>query len=217
MRDIGVPRRLCARIPSHWMDRGTRCFGGALRPVADCSDPPAEGEPDDLSWLQRLRLCVAAQDPAIRDRCDIGLSEILQTPEAHLRDNIVKAGLMKGYAHRGEFLKHKFVVDIDGNSNSWSGLFLTLYGGVLCVESRVVGRISPVVLRLARSPGSIMFLIEGISAILPKSRLGPPQRPRGRTIARRGRELAVCITLEDALEVSARNLHVWLARRSAAG
>ena len=112
-----VPRRLRARIPRLEGSARQRVLAGRY------DRSPIEGSACGRR-ARRLELASAAspvrraQDLAVRERCDIGLSEILQTPEGHLRESIVRAGLMKAYAHRGEFLKHKFIVDIDGNSNS---------------------------------------------------------------------------------------------------
>ena len=133
-----------------------------------------------------------------------------------MRDNIVKAGLMKGYAHRGEYLKHKFVVDIDGNSNSWSGLFLALYGGacVLKVESLEGYRqwyydsLQPW-LNYVPVAGDLSDFAEKVDWVQRNDR-------EAEEIARRGNELAARISLENALETSARNLRVWLAGKSAA-
>jgi hypothetical protein len=130
-------REACARNPVAWIDRGDKVFWRGASTGRRLNEPPAEGEDDDFCCLQRLRLCVAAKNPAVIDRCDIGLSQIVQISQPHLRKRILKAPLVKGFAPREQFAKQKFVVDIDGNSNAWSGLFLALHGGscVLKVES----------------------------------------------------------------------------------
>ena len=55
-----------ARVPAAWVDRGAKVFWRGATTGWLLKDAPKEGEADDLSWLQRLRLCVAAKDP--RDR-----------------------------------------------------------------------------------------------------------------------------------------------------
>ena len=47
-----------ARESVAWRDRRENVFWRGATTGRRLKDPPAEGEPDDLSWLQRLRRCV---------------------------------------------------------------------------------------------------------------------------------------------------------------
>jgi hypothetical protein len=88
------------------------------------------------NWLQRLRLCQAAADSQHADYMDIGISSIVQLDqerEAAVRES----GLMRAPINAGDFGHFRYAVDIDGNTNAWSGLFTKLLMGccVLKVES----------------------------------------------------------------------------------
>jgi hypothetical protein len=205
-----------ARHRVAWIDRGDKVFWRGASSGRRLHEPPARGEADDLSWLQRLRLCVAAKDPAVAERCDIGLSQIVQAPEPHLRDSILDAGLVKGFVPRAQFVRQKFVVDIDGNSNAWSGLFLALYGGS-CV------------LKVGSCEGYRQWYYDSLQpwrnyVPIQKDLSDFPEKVdwvrrndrKAEQIAKRGQELAERITLENAIDVSARNLKAWLMRKCVA-
>jgi Glycosyl transferase family 90 len=206
-------RDACARDPVAWIDRGDKVFWRGASTGRRLVEPPAEGERDDLSWLQRLRLCIAAKDPAVIDRCDIGLSRIVQIAEPHLRDNILKAGLVKGFAPRERFVKQKFVVDIDGNSNAWAGLFLALYGGSCVLKVGSFGGYRQWYYDLLQPWRNYVPIQKDLGDFQEKVDWVRRNDREAEQIAKRGQELARRITLENAIEVSSRNLMTWLTRK----
>jgi Glycosyl transferase family 90 len=77
--------------------------------------------------LPRIRLCqLALKNPKV---LDAGISNVVQTWHESDRGQIEAAGLVRGPVPEEEFLKFKYQIDIDGNSNSWPGLYQRLLTG----------------------------------------------------------------------------------------
>ena len=91
-----------------------------------------------LDDLPRYRMCkLAAQLGA---RADVGLTGLVQISnpeeEALIRDRVAREGLLKPFVPMTEMARHRFILDIDGNSNSWNFMQkLRLGCCVLRVES----------------------------------------------------------------------------------
>jgi hypothetical protein len=89
------------------------------------------------SWksLPRVQLAEISREHA--GLIDAKLSTVVQTLSPAETEEIRLSGLVAGPAAQEEFLKYKYQIDIDGNSNSWPGLIQKLLTGspVLKVES----------------------------------------------------------------------------------
>lgn len=89
------------------------------------------GQPSDASigWrsLPRIRLCEIGREHS--DIIDAGITSIAQMPSVQVEEEIRKSGLMRGFIPAKDFNKFKYQIDIDGNSNSWPGLFQKLLTG----------------------------------------------------------------------------------------
>ncbi len=118
------------RVP--WADRKAAVFWRGGTTGVRRFDPPDEGKPDDFRWLQRLWLCKVARGSVHRNMCDIAISNIVQIHEEHLVARLRSENLMGDYVQRAEIGKFQGIIDIDGNSNAWSGLFTALLSGA-CV------------------------------------------------------------------------------------
>ncbi|MDR3438058.1 glycosyl transferase family 90 [Telmatospirillum sp.] len=81
---------------------------------------PAPGDPPSWGWLPRLQLCAASRQSRHADHLDIGVSEIGQLGAPHLQEAVRQAGLQRPGVAKREFLEYRYLVDIDGFSNSWS-------------------------------------------------------------------------------------------------
>lgn len=119
-------REVCANHLPPWAERSQRVFWRGTTTGRRRHDPPGADEPDDFSWLQRLTLCRLAAQPGLSELCDIGISSFAQVNEPWLVERIRQAGLAREQVSRDAFLQHRVVIDIDGNSNAWSGLFCSL-------------------------------------------------------------------------------------------
>jgi hypothetical protein len=79
---------------------------------------------DDLTgWrtLPRVRLCEIGREHP--DVIDAGLSRITQMITTESEVEIGASGLVSDFVPATQFDKFKYQIDIDGNSNSWTGLF----------------------------------------------------------------------------------------------
>ena len=91
------------------------------------------GIPEDrtVGWrsLPRIRLCQIARSPSSRAMIDAGITAITQIADPGAADELREAGLMAPHLAAGQFNRYKYQIDIDGNTNSWPGLFYKLLTG----------------------------------------------------------------------------------------
>ena len=89
------------------------------------------GRPRDasLGWrsLPRIELCEISQ--AHPDILDAGISHAGQIPGNNAEQEIRIAGLIRSFVSAIDFSTFKYHIDIDGNTNSWPGLFQKLLTG----------------------------------------------------------------------------------------
>ena len=80
-------------------------------------------------WLPRLHLCDIARQSSFSDYIDIGITNITQVNGEVVHDTIVNSGFMSRPEPELDFLKYRYLIDIDGNANAWSGLFRAMLMG----------------------------------------------------------------------------------------
>ena len=114
------------RTPTlYW--RGSLTGNSARYPLARWQDIP------------RIALCLQARRSPLAASYDCGLSgDHIQLRDRAALPDIEAAGLFKPRVGLQAFMAHRFLIDIDGNSASWAGLFTKLVMGstVLKVESK---------------------------------------------------------------------------------
>jgi hypothetical protein len=81
---------------------------------------------DDMSWLARGEFCSRARCSSIASHIDVGLVGWVQIPDPEMLQVLQKSGLNADFVPKEKFAQYKYVFDIDGNSNSWPGLFTSL-------------------------------------------------------------------------------------------
>lgn len=86
--------------------------------------------------LQRIKLCELASNAENQALFDVGLSSIVQLNKS-AENEIKTLGYLKDHKSIRIIHSFKYLIDVDGNSNAWSSLFLKLLSGsvVLKVES----------------------------------------------------------------------------------
>ena len=83
----------------------------------------------EWAWHQRLHLCAVGQLPEVAGLMDVGIVGYGTFTDPALRSRINQHGFVKPAIPKTEFAKFKFVIDVDGFSNAWSGLFTALLTG----------------------------------------------------------------------------------------
>ena len=95
-------------------------------------------QPADLNALPRYRLCALLA--GLGAAGDAGIIDIVQAADADaadaIRARLDREGLLRPYVAMAEMARHRHVLDIDGNSNSWNFMMkLRLGSCVLRVDS----------------------------------------------------------------------------------
>jgi len=129
-RGYAHTRRVMAEKRVSWQERKAVAFWrGATTGVPSV--------PGDWRTLERVRLCELARRYEHTGLVDIGLSAVKQFSNPATLQQIQESGLMRGFVPWETWSEYKYLVEIDGNCNSWSNLFQRLLTGspVLRVES----------------------------------------------------------------------------------
>jgi hypothetical protein len=82
------------------------------------------------SWnsIPRIQLCEICNKEDVRSFFDVGLSGLAQIPNYEI-NRVANSDLMRDYFPMLSSDQYKYQIDIDGNSNAWSGLFQKLLSG----------------------------------------------------------------------------------------
>jgi hypothetical protein len=170
--------------------------------------------PGNWRALDRVRLCgVAATRP---DLFDVGLGGLVQvTPgdAAAIRDS----GYLRPPAPAADFILYRYQIDIDGNSNSWSGLFIKLLTGnpVLKVESAegfrqwYYDRLIPWVNFVPVAP-DMSDLVEKVEWLIAHD-------SEAQRIGAAGRALALSMTVDEELRLARETVAAAMSAMDAAG
>ncbi len=146
---------------------------------------------------RRIRLCNLAKEYNDRQFIDAKITRLTPTKERGVKQLIRNANLVDNYIPTSEFIKYKYVIDIDGNSNSWPGLFTKLLTGscVLKIESPWMqwyyNSLKPWV-NYVPVKTDLSDLIEKISWCRQND-------DKAREIGANGRELALSLTMETEI------------------
>jgi hypothetical protein len=98
---------------------------GSTHGVGTITKPDLSSDDPDL--IARVRLCVALRDTPL---VDAKLFRVTQSDNVALdTERLARAGILGDYLSPLTWHGLKFAIDIDGNSNSWSTLFLRLLMG----------------------------------------------------------------------------------------
>ncbi len=128
---------LTAQISASWLPWGRReakvFWRGSTTGIAG-RVPPAHSF--NWKWLPRLNLCWVASQSLFADRLDIGITQLAQM-DAHgwrVKNDIIQSGLMRSAVSRLDFMRYRYLVDIDGNANAWDGLFGAMLMGACILK-----------------------------------------------------------------------------------
>jgi len=83
---------------------------------------------DSLCSIQRISLCQICLSSPYSQLYDVGLSGIVQMADEQ-REQILSLNIIKNFVDAKEWINYKYLIDIDGNTNSWAGFFQRLLSG----------------------------------------------------------------------------------------
>ena len=165
---------------------------------------------EKLESLPRYRLCAAAKSLGVA--ADVGIFSVVQAATPDDRDKIssklLAEEVMKPFVALEGMAANKFIVDIDGNANSWNFLAkLRLGACILKVESSWIQLLEQKVVAWQH----FVPVKADLSDFLPKVEWCLSNDDATREIASNGRELALSITYDEEFCAAAKVLHSALA------
>ncbi len=146
---------------------------------------------------RRIHLCQVAKKYDDEQFIDAKITRLTPTKEPGVKKLIRNANLVDSYIPTIEFIKYKYVIDIDGNSNSWPGLFTKLLTGscVLKVESPwrqwYYSSLKPWV--------NYVPIKNDLSDLIDKIKWCRENDDQARVIGENGRKLALSMTMETEI------------------
>ena len=119
-------RTLAANRKTLWVERSDQLvWRGATTGQGEIT--AARMSSDNPALILRTRACLLLKH---LPECDGQFSKIAQSQQPELdRNRLAAEGLMGDYIEPATWLDHKFVLIVDGNTNSWHGLFTRLLFG----------------------------------------------------------------------------------------
>jgi hypothetical protein len=155
------------------------------------------------SWaaLPRIQLANAVRESGAL--FDVGISKISQIQDETAREEIKTAGLLKKYVSSHLQQKWKYLVDIDGNSNAWSGLFEKLLTGSTVLKITSPHRYRQWYYHKMVAWEHYVPVASDFNDLESKVRLLEKKDGLAERIGEAGRILAESLTFESQLEVGA--------------
>jgi hypothetical protein len=133
--DYSALRSYTAQNARAWKDRKDVVFWRGTTTGRRLYAPPAT-DVSDWKWLPRLQLCWTARQSPFVARLDIAVSEMAQIEDPTLQEAIRQTGMLRPAVPKSEFLEYRYLIDIDGYSNSWSLVEKLIIGAtILKVDS----------------------------------------------------------------------------------
>lgn len=83
----------------------------------------------DWSWHQRLHLCAVARQEEFKSLMDVGVVNYDTLPKGDLHAKMDSLEFKRPGILKSTFACFKYIIDVDGFSNSWPGLFSALLAG----------------------------------------------------------------------------------------
>ena len=183
-----------ASNPVEWQARKPVCFwrGGTTGQMTNRS----------IGWrtLPRIKLCeLALSSP---DLMDFGITSIGQMPDANYIREIELSGLTKLFVPPADFINYKYHVDIDGNTNSWPGLFQKLLTGSVVLKVESSGKYRQWYYDRLVPWRNFVPVSSDMSDLIERLKWLKSNDDKARAIGAEGKKLAESLTYEGEIEAS---------------
>lgn len=150
-----------------------------------------------ISEMPRARLCQIAK-AARHDWLDIGMVDIFDVSESDAAQ-LRSLDLIKERVHWKQLYKYRFHIDIDGNANSYAGLFLKLLSGGVVLKVASPNHYTQWYYHRLKPWKNFVPVRSDLSDLLEVAAYCRDHNDLARSIAFRGRQLALSMTYEKEL------------------
>lgn len=162
-------------------------------------------------WRANRRIALACLSKDCNDlsMLDAGISKLVQVADELLRKEIMNAGVVKDEVPPYHFFCYKYLVEIDGNSCTWSSFFwkLASYSLMLKVESDKVQWFSS----LFRPQIHYLPVKSDLTDLLDIVSWARKNDEESRSIAERAAQCVRCVTIEDARDYAQATISALLS------
>jgi hypothetical protein len=161
------------------------------------------GHPNGPDWrtLPRVKLCLAAAERP--DLFDVGITRVVQLDhEPRAAETLKSEGLMRPYVEPENFGNFKYQIDIDGNSNAWSGLFKKLLTGSPVLKVASPGHYRQWYYDLLKPFVNYVPVQSDMSDLTEKLLWLRANDDKAKIIGDSGRKLALSLTYEKEIETA---------------
>jgi Glycosyl transferase family 90 len=166
------------------------------------------GQPTDRvsGWrsLPRIRLCMIGRDNP--NLIDAGITHISQMSDARSELEIRDSGLMLSFVPAEETRRYKYQIDIDGNTNSWPGLFRKLLTGSPVVKVASPGGFRQWYYDRLRPWVNFVPVLADMSDLIDKLVWLHAHDESARRIGENGQTLAMSLSYEEQLMAAGRTV-----------
>lgn len=166
----------------------------------------------DWRDLPRLRLCALTNEKENLLPYDVGITHIVQIGTPDEINEIKNTGWIKKHVSQFHFADYQFSIDIDGNSNSWPGLFCKLLLGITVLKVESAYGYQQWYYHDLKPWVHFIPVASDMSDLHAKSKWAVEHKVESATIAKHASEFAKSLTVEQTFAPIAGQLISYLNR-----
>jgi len=151
----------------------------------------------DWRSLPRIRLCQLVRAIDHPEWFDCAVTSLTQLAHPSEADEIHRSGLTAPEIPNSRFGEYRYQIDIDGNTNSWPGLFIKLLSGSPVFKIASPGGYRQWYYTRLSAWYNYIPVSSDLSDLLDKFKWVQGRPERAEAIGRAGRQLALSMTLEE--------------------
>ena len=153
---------------------------------------------DPFKVLPRLEVCARLNRLA---RCDVGISNIVGLQDLQLIE-LVEGNLKRNFVNRIAQLKYKYLLDIDGMTNAWAGLFEALLLGACVIKVGSPSDFSQWFYASLRPWEHYVPVAKDMSDLEDVVDWAMSHKQEASRIAQQGRDFALSLTFDEQMELA---------------
>jgi hypothetical protein len=155
---------------------------------------------DNILDLPRLTLCALAARGDNAAYLDAGVTGLAQVQSQAEIDLLQRMGMVRDFIPPVHFQHWKYHIDIDGNTNSWPGLYQKLLSGSAVLKVGSPRDFSQWYYSRLKPFEHFVPVLPDMSDLIEKIRILRANDPVARAIGARGRALALSMSVETEIQ-----------------